>query len=110
MRRSIAHERVTRARAYRTDVEVHTDAQARGLVILGRGLAGRLEVSIEVHPEHRGRGVGSDLARAALKLVTDGEPLFAQVAPGNVASLRAFLAAGYKPIGSEVLFLRTRRH
>jgi len=103
------HERVSRARAYRTDVEVHTDAQARGLVILGRGLAGRLEVSIEVHPEHRGRGVGSDLARAALKLVTDGEPLFAQVAPGNVASLRAFLAAGYKPIGSEVLFLRSPR-
>jgi len=100
------HDRVARARSYRADVEVYTDGQARGLVILGRGLAGRQEVSIEVHPEHRGRGLGSDLARAALKLVTDGEPLFAQVAPGNVASLRAFLAAGYKPIGSEVLFLR----
>jgi RimJ/RimL family protein N-acetyltransferase len=31
--------------------------------------------------------------------------VFAQVAPGNAASLRAFLAAGFRPIGSEVLFL-----
>lgn len=103
------HERVKRARAFRSEVEVHTDADQRGLVVLGRGLAGRLEVSIEVHPEHRGRGLGADLARAALKLVPEGEPLFAQVAPGNVASLRAFLAAGYRPIGSEVLFLRSKR-
>jgi hypothetical protein len=28
------------------------------------------------------------------------------VAPGNAASLRAFLAAGFAPVGSEVLFLR----
>jgi GNAT superfamily N-acetyltransferase len=104
-----AHERVKRARAHRDEVEVHTDPDRRGLVIVGRGLAGRLEVSIEVHPEHRGRGLGADLARAALRLAVEGEPLFAQVSPGNVASLRAFLAAGYKPIGSEVLFLRPRR-
>jgi RimJ/RimL family protein N-acetyltransferase len=32
------------------------------------------------------------------------EPLWAQVAPANVASLRAFLAAGYRPVGAEVLF------
>jgi GNAT superfamily N-acetyltransferase len=99
-------ERVRRARAYRSGVEVHADAGGRGLVIIGRGLAGRLEVSIEVQPEHRGRGLGADLARAALKLVPGSEPLFAQVSPGNAASLRAFLAAGYRPIGSEVLFLR----
>jgi GNAT superfamily N-acetyltransferase len=104
-----AHERVQRAREYRTEVAVHTDAAHRGLVILGRGLAGRLEVSIEVHPEHRGHGLGADLARATLRLVPEGEPVFAQVSPGNVASLRAFLAAGYRPIGSEVLFLRRPR-
>ena len=34
-----------------------------------------------------------------------GVAAVAQVSPGNVASLRAFLAAGYRPIGSEVLFL-----
>jgi hypothetical protein len=30
--------------------------------------------------------------------------LWAQVAPANVASLRAFLAAGWRPVGAEVLF------
>jgi len=33
--------------------------------------------------------------------------LFAQVSPGNVASMRAFLAAGYRPLCAEVLFLRS---
>ena len=103
-----AHDRVTRAQRYRSDVSVHTDAGRSGVVILGRGLAGRLEVSIEVDPERRGQGLGAELARAARTLVPAGEPLFAQVAPGNAASLRAFLAAGYRPIGSEVLFLRSR--
>jgi len=32
--------------------------------------------------------------------------LWAQVHPANVASLRAFLAAGYAPVGAEVLFTR----
>jgi hypothetical protein len=36
--------------------------------------------------------------------VLDGAPLWAQVAPANTASLRAFLAAGYRPVGAEVLF------
>ena len=102
------HDRLARAHRYRAEVRVFTDADQRGLVVLGRGLADRLEVSIEVFPEHRGRGLGADLARAALTLVDTGEPLYAQVAPGNVASLRAFLAAGYRPIGAEVLFLRPR--
>ena len=48
------------------------------------------------------------MAAAAVTLVPEGEPLFAQVSPGNVASVRAFLAAGYRPICSEVLFLRPR--
>jgi RimJ/RimL family protein N-acetyltransferase len=38
-------------------------------------------------------------------LIPKGDVVFAQVAPGNAASLRAFLAAGFRPIGSEVLFL-----
>jgi hypothetical protein len=102
------HERIARAHAYRTEVRAFTDPDQRGLVMVGRGLADRLEVSIEVFIDHRGRGLGADLARAALTLVDSGEPLFAQVTPGNVASLRAFLAAGYRPIGAEVLFLRKK--
>jgi hypothetical protein len=36
--------------------------------------------------------------------VPDGAPLWAQVAPANVASLLAFLGAGYRPVGAEILF------
>jgi RimJ/RimL family protein N-acetyltransferase len=36
--------------------------------------------------------------------VANGEPLWAQVDPANTASLRAFLRAGYRPVGAEVLF------
>jgi hypothetical protein len=32
-----------------------------------------------------------------------GEPLFAAVSPGNARSVRAFLAMGFVPIGSEVI-------
>jgi RimJ/RimL family protein N-acetyltransferase len=32
--------------------------------------------------------------------------VWAQVHPANVASLRVFLAAGYRPVGAEVLFTR----
>ncbi len=98
-------DRVARARHHRSDVRLFTDPGARGIVILGRGLAQRREVSLEIAPRRRGRGVGAALARATLGLVPEGESLFAQVAPGNVASLRAFLRAGYRPIGAEVLFL-----
>ncbi|MGY1751416.1 hypothetical protein [Modestobacter sp. SYSU DS0511] len=38
------------------------------------------------------------------RLVPDGEPLWAQVAPADTASLRSFLTAGWCPVGAEVLF------
>lgn len=100
------HPRVQRALRYRSDVRALTDAGERGVVIMGRGLAGRLEVSFEVDPSHRGRGVGRSLVAGAVALA-GGEPLFAQVAPGNAASLRVLLAAGFVPIGAEVLLPRT---
>jgi GNAT superfamily N-acetyltransferase len=99
------HPRVQRATRYRTDVRLYSDLEQRGVVILGRGLAGRWEVSIEVDPEYRAQGVGRLLASAARDL-QDEMPLFAQVSPGNTASLRTLLAAGFRPIGGEVLFLR----
>ena len=52
----------------------------------------------------RGTGLGTDLASAARDSLPEGTPLFAQVAPGNSACLRAFLGAGFAPIGAEVLF------
>jgi GNAT superfamily N-acetyltransferase len=101
-----AAARIERARAHRAAVRAFADADEHGIVIMGRGLAERREVSIEVDPRRQGRGIGTALARAARGLVQEGKPLFAQVAPGNAASLRAFLRAGYRPIGAEVLFLR----
>jgi hypothetical protein len=66
-------------------------------------VAGRWEVSFEVAPAARGRGTGRALAAAALGLLPAGTPVFARVSPGNSVSLRATLAAGYLPIGGEVL-------
>ncbi|MFD7641368.1 hypothetical protein ACFV4P_12005 [Kitasatospora sp. NPDC059795] len=97
------HDRVRHARELRTDVGVYGDR--RGLVTLAQGLAGRRELSIELHrPEESGRpGLGRSLIADALTLVPAGEPVFAAVSPGNARSLRAFLACGFTPIGSEVL-------
>ena len=101
------HGRVRRALAYRSDVRAHRTPDGAGVVMLGRGLAGRWEIAFEVEPRARGRGLGVALACAGPSLAPPGEPVFAQVSPGNVASLRVLLAAGYRPIGSEVLLLHT---
>jgi L-amino acid N-acyltransferase YncA len=103
-RRGAGHPRVARALHQRQHVQVYTDAQERGVVALGRGLAGRWELSLELDPSARGRGLGRQLIVAGRALVPADEPVFAQVAPGNARSLRAFLAAGFRPIGAEVLF------
>lgn len=100
----LKHPRVDRAQRYRTDVRVAT--MPGGLVTIGRGLAGRWEVSIEVEAAFRGAGVSRALADCARTLVPTGAVLWAQVHPANVPSLRAFLAAGYRPVGAEVLLAR----
>lgn len=99
------HPRAVRARRYRHDVRVWTTPDGLGMVLLGRGVAGRWEVSFEVDPCARGRNLGRSLARAALGLLPAGTPVFAQVSPGNAASLRSILTAGYRPVGAEVVLL-----
>jgi hypothetical protein len=96
-----AHPRISRALRYRDDV--HAWQAAGGVVLVGRGLAGRWEVALEVDAGHRGRGLGRSLAFAARHLVPGGGALWAQIAPGNAASVRAFLAAGFAPVGGEAL-------
>lgn len=103
------HPRVARSLRYRRELRVYADPSGAGVVMIGRGLAGRLEMSFEVAPAARGRGLGRALAAAARALVPAGEPLFAQCSPGNAGSLRALLAAGYTPIGAECLLLRPVR-
>jgi hypothetical protein len=97
------HPRVRRARHHRRDVEVYADDE--GLVVVGRGLAGRLEMAVELfHPAAAGgTGHGRRLIRAGLAALAPGALCWAQVSPGNAASLRAFLACGFVPIGSEVI-------
>jgi len=97
----LSHPRIERALRYRDEVMAwRTDG---GVVLLGRGVAGRLETAVEVDDGRRERGLGRALARAARHLATAGEPRWAQVAPANAASVRAFLAAGFTPVGAEVL-------
>lgn len=102
---TFAHARLDRGRRYRHDVRCLRDHRG-GLLTIGHGVAGPLEVSIEVDTTAQGVGLGSSLARSALGLAPPGVPVFAQVSPGNVVSLRCFLNAGYRPIGAEVLFHR----
>jgi hypothetical protein len=94
------HPRVRYAQQVRANVRVVGDD--RGLVTLANGLGGRRELSIELF-DGFGLGHGRALLRDALTLVPQGEPVFAAVSPGNARSLRSFLAAGFVPIGSEVI-------
>ena len=97
------HPRVRRAHRYRDDVHVYL--ADGGVLILGRGLAGRWEAAVEIDPYRQGQGLGRALAAAARHLVPEDRPVWAQIAPGNAASVRAFLAAGYSPIGAEALLV-----
>ncbi|MFF8729577.1 GNAT family N-acetyltransferase [Streptomyces sp. NPDC015171] len=99
-----AHPRIAYARGRRDDVRAWTAED--GVLVLGRGVAGRLEVSVEVAEGARRRGLGRLLVTAARQLAT--EPLWAQIAPGNARSMRAFQAAGYRPVGAEALLLPPR--
>lgn len=60
---------------------------------------------MEAPPPRRG-GAGRALVRDALASVPAGEVVAAAVAPGNAASLRLLLAAGFAPVGSVQLFHR----
>jgi hypothetical protein len=100
------HPRVVRALRYRSDVRVWRTADGSGHVLVGRGLAGRWEMAFEVEAAARGRGLGRALAAAAAGLVPAGDQVWAQVSPGHPASLRAVLAAGYRPVCAEVLLPR----
>ncbi|MFG1805090.1 GNAT family N-acetyltransferase [Streptomyces sp. NPDC049040] len=96
------HPRVVRALARRDGVRVW--AADGGVLVLGRGVAGRWEAAVEVEEGARHRGVGRALATAARHLVPG--PVWAQQAAGNARSVRAFQAAGYRPVGAESLHRR----
>ncbi|HET8758996.1 MAG TPA: hypothetical protein VFM58_23470, partial [Solirubrobacteraceae bacterium] len=92
------HPRITRARRWRRDLRVF--AGADGLVVFGRGLADRLELSVEIEPARRNRGAARRLVAAALAAAAPTEPVFAQVAAANAASLRALQPVGFAAVGA----------
>jgi hypothetical protein len=104
------HPRVAFARAVREDVRVlgSRDSADESVATLSRGIAGLSEISVELDDRQRGRGGGAAYVRAAAAAAPAGEPVVAAVAPGNAASLRAFLGAGFVVVGS-VQLLRPRR-
>ncbi|MFE3634695.1 GNAT family N-acetyltransferase [Streptomyces cellostaticus] len=93
------HPRIAYARHRRDEVRAWT--ADGGVLVMGRGVGGRLEVSVEVDEGARHRGLGRALVTAARHLAA--EPLWAQAAPGNARSMRAFQAAGYRVVGAEAL-------
>jgi hypothetical protein len=95
------HPRVQHARLLRRDVEVY--GNERGFITIGTGLGGRQELSIEIVSADLGTGLGRQMLERARGLVDCNAPVFAAVAPGNARSLRSFIAAGFVPIGSEII-------
>ena len=82
----------------------YPDRERHALAVISRGIAGLTELSFELEPQCRGRGGGAGLVRDALSAVPAGQLVLAAVAPGNAASVRALLAAGFVPLGSVQLF------
>jgi GNAT superfamily N-acetyltransferase len=101
---SEAHPRVTRAATHRDHVRAFTDPTGAATIILGRGVAHRTEVAIEIEPNRRNQGIARQALTEARRIIGADQLLFAQTAPGNAASIRTLLTAGFQPIGSEVLF------
>jgi hypothetical protein len=84
----------------------YPDRQRSALAVISRGIAGLTELSFELEPSRRGEGRAAQLVRDALTTMPEGQLAVAAVAPGNAASVRALLAAGFVPLGSLQLFRR----
>ncbi len=100
------HPRVSFARALREHVRVlgYPDPDCSELAVVSVGIAGLTELSVEIEPVRRGSGAGATLVANAMAAIPVGTLVVAAVAPGNAASLRAFLSAGLRPIASVQLF------
>ena len=95
--------RVAFAAATRTDLRLLRPEGMDAVVVLGRGLERRLEVSIELGAGERGSGVAGRFLHAALAAAGPNELVFAQVSAGNAAALRVAAGVGFAPICAEYL-------
>ena len=96
-------KRIAFAAETRSDVRMHRPDDGSGVVILGRGLAGRLELSIELAHDVRGAGRAHEIAAVALAEVGPDRAVFAQVSAGNSAAIRFSLSLGFQPVCGEFL-------
>jgi hypothetical protein len=106
-----AHPRAAFAARIRDCPQVmgYPDPRRSDLAMISRGIGGLTEISFELEPGRRGSGAGAGLVRDALGTIPGGEIAVAAVAPGNAASVRALLTAGFRPAGSVQLFSRDNR-
>jgi hypothetical protein len=74
------------------------------VVILSRGLGGLPELSFELDPKFRGGGRALGLVDDAMALFPRDDVVVTAVAPGNAASLRTVLGAGFVPVASVQLW------
>jgi len=100
------HPRAQFAARIRDDIGIfgYPEGRRSALAVIGRGVAGLPEISFEIETDRRGGGTA--LVQDALGLVPSEQLVVAAVAPGNAASLRALLTAGFVPVGSMQLFRR----
>lgn len=101
----VDHPRAAAARAVRGDVVVlGRPGDDPSLVTVSVGVAGLTELGAETAP-------GTDGARLVADVVATrpaGSTVLAAVAPGNARSLRSFLRAGMRPVGSVQLYRPAR--
>lgn len=97
--------RAQRAAGLRSDVRVFGLVGRDDVVLtIGRGIGLLPELSFEITPDARGEGLGRRVIADARALCGPDDIVLASIAPGNVASLRAALAAGFRPIAGVQLF------
>ena len=88
---------------------------ARDVVVgtcrLDRSRGREAEVSITIDPRQRGRGYATRLVAAAIAEASDVDVLTAEIKVGNAASMRAFAANGFTPVGERdgLMYLERRR-
>jgi hypothetical protein len=94
--------------ADRTDVSCWTDADGGGVIMIGRGPGGRLDLRVELAGSGRQWLTPATVVRGrelleAARTLADGD-LFASVPAYDATALRTYLCGGFRAIGAEARF------
>jgi GNAT superfamily N-acetyltransferase len=84
----------------------YPDRDDSSVVVVSDGLGGVTELSFELDPRFRGGGRARGLVDDALAVLPTDKVVVTAVAPGNAASLRTVLGAGFVPVASVQLWRR----